>query len=54
MGKCKIRDLTGTAHFTKTNVPIIGFDFNDRPNKATPVRANSMKQWRFQRYCHGC
>jgi len=43
-----------SAHFSKTNEPVIRFDFDDRPNKSSPVHAVGVAQWRFQGNGNGC
>ncbi len=46
--------FAAAAHFSKADEPVVGFDFDDGSNKASPVHAVGMAQWSFQRNGDRC
>src|ERR1043166_7650512 len=44
----RLGGLATTTHFSQTNQTFVGFYFDNRPHKPTPVAAVCMAQWCFE------
>ena len=52
--KRRFGGFAAAAHFAKADESVVGFNFDDGSNEASPVHAVGMTQWSFQRNGDGC